>query len=113
MDKLLTITVYADTTHYFTEKQILLLLDGLDSLGNFCDVLIPESVVRSWYEKLHDSGLPRFAGLSFEAWLNNVYDCDDTDGLFDYAAKIMGHAPELADTKDNKKLQAAFSGNNQ
>lgn len=99
MEKMLSVTVYADITGYYTEQQINRLLDGACGLGNMCEVLIPESVVREWYN---------FIGLnkrhaSFEQWFYNESTCDDMEDEFfiddiniiRFATEKTGKKPKL------------------
>ena len=102
MENMLTVTVYADTTGLFTEEQINWLLDGPSVWGNICDILVPESIVREWYEKYYEDD------ETFEEWFHEIYTCDDTDGLYEFAAKRMGVNPQLAESRYNDSLKWAL-----
>ena len=98
MDNMLTVTVYADTTGYFTEKQIDTLL-CCNGWGNIADILVPESVVREYYKANSDDGDP-----SFDEWFKEIYCCDDMDGLVEFAIEKTGKRPELAESYYNDLL---------
>ena len=105
MEKMLAVTVYADTTGLFTEEQINWLLDGPSVWGNICDILVPESIVREWYEKYCADD---DEADTFEKWFKEVYTCDDTDGLHEFAAERMGADPQLAESRYNDLLKLAL-----
>lgn len=79
------IGMYADQTGLFSEEEI------MDD--NWCELDIPEEILRKWYEvnNLADDtanylGKP-IEECTFENWLNEVSQGDDTDGLYDFAVR--------------------------
>ena len=101
-NKMLTVTVYADTTGYFSEKEINILLDCA-GWGNIADILVPEKLLREFYEQ---NEKPEFQ--DFDRWFNEEYTCDDTDGLVDFVIARTGERPELADSYYNDCLMATL-----
>ena len=92
-DKLLTIGMYADQTGLFSESEL--------NNDNWCNVLIPESILRKWYEQnelavytADELDIP-LEDATFERWLNDVSYGDDTDGLF-YFSILNGYEPRLS-----------------
>lgn len=84
--------IYADQTGKFTEEEL--------NRDNWCEVDIPEEILRMWYEEnnLADGTAwelkKPIEDVTFEDWYNEVSCGDDTDGLYDYSVK-HGFAPEV------------------
>ena len=97
--KTVKVGMYADQTGLFTEYEL------YDE--NFVELIIPEWIVRKWYEEndLAEEtadvlGIP-IEEATFEKWLDEVSYGDDTDGLFDFAID-NGSKPTI-DVDVNKK----------
>ena len=82
-EKMIVIGMYADQTGLYTEDEL--------SKDNWCDLYIPERIVRQWYEEndlaketAKELGIP-IEEATFERWLNEVCWGEDTDGLFQFA----------------------------
>ena len=89
--KLIEIGIYADQTGLYTEDEL--------ALDNWCELEIPEWIVRQWYEAndlaketADELGIP-IEEATFERWLNEVSNGDDTDGLYLYSI-ANGYTPK-------------------
>ena len=89
--KMVNIGMYADQTGLYTEDEL--------SEDNWCDLYIPERIVRQWYEvnnlaeeTADELGIP-IEEATFERWLNEVSNGDDTDGLYLYSI-ANGYTPK-------------------
>lgn len=84
-EEMILMTVWADTTGQYTEEEC--------NFDNMCIIELPRRIVYSYY-KVHEAdfvaetmaelSIPK-AECTFDKWVNNVYTCEDTDGLFQYA----------------------------
>lgn len=79
------IGMYADQTGLFSEEEIM--------EDNWCELDIPEEILRKWYEvndlaegTAYELGKP-IEDVTFEDWYNEVSWGGDTDGLFDFAVR--------------------------
>jgi hypothetical protein len=89
--KLIEIGIYADQTGLYTEDEL--------AWDNWCELEIPEWIVRQWYEEndlaketAWELCIP-IEEATFERWLNEVSNGDDTDGLYLYSI-ANGYTPE-------------------
>lgn len=100
MEKMIYVTVYADTTGLLSEYEC-----GRD---NLIDLLFPESLVIKYYKENEDCfkgetadelGIP-INECTFYNWFTAVYTAEDTDELYDFAVK-NGYTPVFGiDKKD-------------
>lgn len=91
-EKMLVVGMYADQTGLFSEWEV--------NSENWCEVLIPESIVRKWYGRnelaintAHELKIP-LEEATFERWFNEVSWGGDTDGLFEFSIQ-NGHIPQI------------------
>lgn len=89
--KMIVIGMYADQTGLYTEDEL--------ARDNWCELEIPERIVRQWYEvnnlakeTADELGIP-IEEATFERWLNEVSNGDDTDGLFQFSVD-NGYTPK-------------------
>ena len=89
--KMIVIGMYADQTGLYTEDEL--------AWDNWCELEIPERIVRQWYEAndlaketAEELCIP-IEEATFERWLNEVYNGDDTDGLYLYSI-ANGYTPK-------------------
>lgn len=84
-EEMILMTVWADTTGQYTEEEC--------NFDNMCVIELPRRIVYSYYkereadfvaETMAELSVPK-AECTFDKWVNNVYTCEDTDGLFQYA----------------------------
>lgn len=84
-EEMILMTVWADTTGQYTEEEC--------HFDNLCIIELPRRIVYSYYkeheadfvaETMAELSIPK-AECTFDKWVNNVYTCEDTDGLFQYA----------------------------
>lgn len=82
-EKMIVIGMYADQTGLYTEDEL--------ARDNWCELEIPERIVRQWYEEnnlaketAYELGIP-IEEATFERWLDEVYWGESTDGLFQFA----------------------------
>lgn len=90
-EKMIVIGMYADQTGLYTEDEL--------AWDNWCELEIPERIVRQWYEvndlakgTADELGIP-IEEATFERWLNEVSNGDDTDGLFQFSVD-NGYTPK-------------------
>ena len=90
-EKTIEIGMYADQTGLYTEDEL--------AWDNWCELEIPEWIVRQWYEAndlaketADELGIP-IEEATFERWLNEVSNGDDTDGLYLYSI-ANGYTPK-------------------
>jgi hypothetical protein len=90
-EKTIVIGMYADQTGLYTEDEL--------AWDNWCELEIPEWIVRQWYEAndlaketADELGIP-IEEATFERWLNEVSNGDDTDGLYLYSI-ANGYTPK-------------------
>lgn len=82
MEKMIYVTVYADTTGLFSESEC--------DVDNLTEMLFPEEIVRKWFDEQQEQAYI-WTGYEFENWMND-YTADDTDGLYDFAIN-NGYTP--------------------
>lgn len=73
MGKMVWIEVYKDSTGLFTEESC--------DMDNVVSIQLPEEIVRKWFYECEY----QVSYESFEKWLKEEYDCDGTDGLYQYS----------------------------
>lgn len=86
---MISIEIYADTTGQYTDNEL--------DYCNCVTVDIPEEIVKAWfYQEVYDSDFDNEddvdADKPFESWLEYVYTCDDTDGLYQFSVD-NGYTP--------------------
>lgn len=64
------IDIYADTTGHYSEDDI--------KYANVTRVDFPDEIVKEYYDTLGEN-------YEFDQWVNEIYECDDVDGLYDFA----------------------------
>lgn len=81
---LLYMTIYCDTTGLYTEDEI--------NKDNLTEIAFPRWIVKEWFEQSDEKEL-----YSFEKWLEELYDADSTDGLYQFALDrgFRGIRPDL------------------
>ena len=90
--KLIEIGIYADQTGLFSESEL--------NRDNWCEIYIPENILRKWYETndlakgtAEELRIP-MEEATLERWVNEVSSGDDTDGLYDFCI-TNGYTPKL------------------
>ena len=85
MEKMILMTVYGDSTGLLSESEM--------NNENMVDLMFPERIVRQWYEETNcaeetaDELGKDISECTFEEWVEEVYTCDSTDGLYDFAVE--------------------------
>ena len=94
-EMMLTVTIYCDSTDLYTEEEI--------ECENMCELDFPERIVKEWYkanekECIEDQLIFGYSReeACFDLWISKVYDCDGTDGLYDFA-KERGYQARRAE----------------
>lgn len=89
--KMIVIGMYADQTGLYTEDEL--------AWDNWCELEIPERIVRQWYEEnnlaeetAEELCIP-IEEATFERWLKGVCWGEDTDGLFQFSVD-NGYTPK-------------------
>jgi hypothetical protein len=86
------IGIYADQTRHFTDEEI--------AFDNWCEIDIPEEILRKWYEEkdlaeetANELKKP-IEDVTFEDWFYEVSQGDDTDGLYRFSVE-NGYIPHI------------------
>lgn len=86
------IGMYADQTGLFTEEEL--------NFDNWCEVDIPEEILRKWYTEnnlaegtAYELRKP-IEDVTFEDWFYEVSQGDDTDGLYRFSVE-NGYVPHI------------------
>lgn len=86
-EEMIFVTVWADSTHQYTEMEC--------DRGNMVDIELPRRIVYNYYKANEAEFVAETADelrispaeCTFDKWIQSVYTCMDTDGLFDYAVR--------------------------
>lgn len=75
----INVAIYCDTTGLFSEEEC--------DMDNICYMMFEESIVEEWFEEK----MAPDVDYGFEFWYTQEYDCDETDGLYEYAVSKGDH----------------------
>lgn len=84
-EEMITVCIFADTTNQFTEEEL--------DADNTCDMEFPRRIVYEYYKQREAEFVEEtsdYLGIflkdcSFDKWVNEVANCDDLCGLYDFA----------------------------
>lgn len=83
MNKIVFVTVYADTTPFFTEEEL--------DKDNICEIEIPEKLLHDYFVQIL---APERCYDTYDEFMNK-YTANDTDYLYDYCLH-KGCDPKIA-----------------